>query len=189
MTDETVAMEIAAILTEFSEEQRRRTLHETKWRKMTVARVVGDTQLQFETVIDQNATAEEIFAALAPIDGAIDRLKAKSDLSDHYFRMLNKCGEIEMSVKKHASERYSYEIANRKHSANRRSEVGLNAQQQTNLKQIREAIREGFVRIDEMRHAAIECERVIGGEHPFVVLEAEITARLDALRGERQDAA
>jgi hypothetical protein len=186
MTD---ATEIAAILTEFTEEQRRAALNQQRWRKLTVARVVGDTQLQFETVIDEAATAEEIYAALAPIDGAIERLKAKADLNDHYFRILNRCGEIELSVKRLTSERYAYEVANRKHNANKRAEVGLTAQQQQNLRQIRETIREGFERIDEMRKATVECERVLGGENPFVVLEGQINARLDALRGERQDAA
>jgi hypothetical protein len=63
----------AEVLHSFTEEQRRAALNQHRWKKLVVARQVGQTQIQCETVIEENASAEEIYQALAPLDGAIDR--------------------------------------------------------------------------------------------------------------------
>jgi hypothetical protein len=185
----TDAAEIAEILTAFTEEQRRAALNQHRWRKITVARVVGDTQIQFETVVDEQAGAIEIFEALAPLDAAIDRLKAKSDLSDHYGRIASCLNEIEMSAKALARDRHGFAVRNAKGNERRRTEVGLTAQQELALNQHRESIRERFERVDSLYASARETLRIVGGEDPFAVVAEQLAKRLDELRGERQAAA
>jgi hypothetical protein len=185
----TDAAEIAEILTAFTEEQRRAALNQHRWRKITVARVVGDTQIQCETVVDQEASATEIFEALAPLDAAIDRLKAKSDLSDHYGRIASCLNEIEMSAKAHARDRHEFSVKNAKSNQQKRIDVGLTAQQNLALQHHRDSIKERFARIEELQASARETMRIVGGEDPFAVVAEQIAKRLDAVRGERQDAA
>ena len=174
-----------------TDEQRRRDeLFESRFRKITIAHQIDKTTtVQAEVLIDEMEDAGGIFRALQPIDDAFARMEAKAELNRLLNAMLNKCGEIEMSVRKHAAERYSYEVKNRAHNANKRIEIGLNAAQQQNLKQNRDAIRDGFERIDEMQKAVEENRRVLDGGDPFEVLVKKIDERLHALRGERQDAA
>jgi hypothetical protein len=182
-------VEIAEILTAFTEEQRRAALNQHRWRKITVARVVGDTQIQCETVVDEAASAAEIFMALSPLDAAIDRLKAKSDLSDHYGRIASCLNEIEMSVKALARDRHGFATRNAQSNARRRTEVGLTAQQELALNQHRDSIRERFERVDALYASVRETLRIVGGEDPFVVVAEQLASKLDTLRGERQAAA
>lgn len=183
------AAEIAEILTAFAEEQRRAALNQHRWRKITVARVVGDTQIQCETVVDEQAGSGEIFDALAPFDAAIDRLKAKSDLSDHYARIGMCLGEIEMSARALARDRHKFELENAARNQSRRNPIILTAAQDAQLKQHRDNIKEKFIRVEELQAAASETKRILGGADPYQVISDQIAVRLDALRGERQDAA
>jgi hypothetical protein len=185
----TDAAEIAEILTAFTEEQRRAALNQHRWRKITVARVVGDTQIQCETVVDEQAGATEIFEALAPLDAAIDRLKAKSDLSDHYGRIASCLNEIEMSVKALARDTHRFQADNAMRNQTRRNPITYTEAQKANLTQHRESIKERFERIEELQASARETLRIVDGEDPFAVVAEQLAKRLDAVRGERQDAA
>jgi hypothetical protein len=179
-----------AILDQFAAEQRALALAQTAKQKITIVRNIGQIcQVNYETVIEQGAPAEEIFRLLEPIDGAIDRLKAKSDLSDHYNLSANDCGQIEMTVKRLAGLRIQFAAENARRGQNRRQEVGLSATQQTSLDEARRTIRELFEKIEERRLAIAECRRVLDGEDPFKILGEQIDKRLDALRGNRADAA
>lgn len=188
LTTEDLA-KFTAVLDSFAAAQRQQALFETKRQRVIVTRHVADLNVQFETLVDEGASATEIFAVLAPLDGAILRLKATVDLSSHYDRMANLVGTIEMSMKKLATDRIKFQAENAQRNQSRRSPIVLTDAQRKALDQHREAIRDSFERIDELKKAAFECRRVIGGEDPFAVLEGQIDERLDQLRGERPDAA
>jgi hypothetical protein len=183
-------LRFAALLDQFAAEQRALALTQTKKQKITIVRNIGQIcQVNYETVVDEGAGADEIFNLLEGIDGAIDRLKAKSDLSDHYNLSANECGQIEMAVKRLAGLRIQFAAENTRRGQNRRQEVGLSATQQTSLDEARRTIRDLFEKIEERKLAIAECRRVLGGEDPFKILDEQIDKRLDALRGNRADAA
>jgi hypothetical protein len=183
-------LRFAALLDQFAAEQRALALTQTAKQKITIVRNIGQIcQVNYETVIEQGAPAEEIFRLLEPIDSAIDRLKAKSDLSDHYNHSANDCGQIEMAVRRLAGLRIQFAAENTRRGQNRRQEVGLSATQQTSLDEARRTIRDLFEKIEERKLAIAECRRVLGGEDPFKILDEQIEKRLDALRGNRADAA
>jgi hypothetical protein len=178
--------EFAAILDEFTAAQRRAALDQAKRQRISLVRAISQTcQCTFEMNVDEGTSSEEIFALLAPIDTALDRLKAKADLSDHYNRCLNETNQIEMSVRKLATDRIGFEEENARHSQNRRQAIGLTSQQTAQLEESRRAIRIGFERVDEIRKAAGEARRILEGEDPFKLLDEQIRNRLDALRGLR----
>jgi anti-sigma28 factor (negative regulator of flagellin synthesis) len=186
----TQAQEIAEILTAYTEEQRRAALNQHRWRKITLARVVGDTQIQCETVVDEQASGAEVYAALAPLDAAVDRLKAKSEIVAHYETISSCVGQIEVSAKARARDRYEFARKNQQQNANRRNEiVGLTAQQNSMLSVHGEAMKANFERIEELRSVIARLVRVVDGGDPIAVKAMHIDERLDALRGERQDAA
>lgn len=183
-------VKFGAILDEFAAAQRSLALTQVKRQRITVMRRVGDMTISFETLVDEGADADEIFGLLAPLDVAVDRLQAKANLSDHYGNMLNACGEIDLTVRRMAADRAEYEDRNRRRNVGRRTElVGLSAEQQQKLTQARDTIRQKFERIEELKKAAAECRRVLAGEDPFAVLDDQINTRIDALRGQRPEAA
>jgi uncharacterized membrane-anchored protein YhcB (DUF1043 family) len=179
----------AAVLDEFVAAQREQALVQTKRQRITVTRPVGDMHVQFETLVDESASPAEIFDVLAPLDTALDRLKAKVDLSSHYERMANLCGQIEMSAHKLATDRAKFQADNEARNERRRTPIVLTQPQRTALDQHRQAITDSFERIAELKKAAAECRQIIGGEDPFAVLDRQIEERLDRLRGARPDAA
>lgn len=180
----------AAVLDQFSAQQRELALGQARKQRISIVRNVGQIcQITYETVVDEGASSAEIFGLLEPIDGAIDRLKAKSDLSDHYNLSLNDCGQIEMTAKRLAGLRIQFAAENARRGQNRRIEVGLSPTQQTSLDEARRTIRDLFEKIEERKLAIAECRRVLDGEDPFKILGEQIDKRLDALRGNRADAA
>lgn len=184
--DKKLAVEVAAVLDEFAAAQRAQALDQAKRQRITVVRSIGEHggQVHFETVIDEGASADEIFRLIAPLDGALDRLKAKSDLSDHYFRILNKCGEIEQAMHKAAEDQVTFSAQNRERNKSRRVEVvGMTAPQRATLDGHRTSIRAGMARIDELWKAVAECRRILGGEDPFQVLDEQVKTRVEKLRG------
>ena len=185
---ETVA-DIRDTLLAIIEEERRAALHQHKWRKITARHEIAGTALQFETVVEENATAEEIFAALAPIEDAVDRFQAKLELIMCYRSAENECKQIELAVQTYYRQRHDYETENAKHNATRRNTVGLNAGQIKNLQGQRETIKEKLSRVDEYIAEGEKLKTFIAGDNRLSSLEAEVRSRLHALRGERQDAA
>src|SRR6266853_4478847 len=181
-----LAAEVAAIFEQYTLRLRESALAETRKRRITMIRQVGDgAQITHEMVIDEEATSEEVYHSLATIDGAIDRLKAKADLSGFYMSMLNKCGEIDLAVKRMAEDQVKFEAENAARNANRRVAVTMTSQQRETIDRSRVAIRDAFQRIEELQKAVAECCRIIGGEDPFLVLEQQIKSRVEALRGTR----
>lgn len=189
MSDGDDLIKFTAVLDEFAAAQRQQGLFQVKRQRLIVTRSVGDMQVQFETLVDEGSSPGEIFDALAPLDGALDRLKAKVDLASHYERMGNLCGQIEMSMHKLAADRAKFAAENELRNQSRRQAVVLTTAQRAALDQHREAVRDGFGRLEELQKAAAECQRIIEGESLFAVLDAQIAARLDGLRGARPDAA
>lgn len=181
-----LAVEVAAVLDEFAASQRALALDQAKKQRLTVMRSIGEHggQVSFETMIDEGASADEIYQLIAPLDGALDRLKAKSDLSDHYFRILNKCGEIEQATHKLAEDQVTFSAQNRERNKSRRVEtVGMTPPQRATIDGHRTTIRDGFARIEELWKAVAECRRILGGEDPFQVLDEQVRTRVDKLRG------
>lgn len=190
MSEETkLATEVAAVLDEFAAAQRRDALDKARLQKIIFARQIGEGQLQFEAVIEDSADAAEIYAMLARVETAADRLKAKVDLSGHYARLLNHCGQIEMARKKLAEDTVDFEARNAAANANRRVAIRMTDAQSAALKQHRDGIRDCWERIEETQKAIAECRRVLDGEDPFAVLADQIAQRLDGLRGSRPAAA
>lgn len=184
MSDEDDIVKFAAILDEFAAGQRKLALSETRKQRLTMMRGVGEgCQVSFETVIDEGTEPAEIYKILDAVDQALSRLKAKSDLSDHYFRMLNDCGQIEMTQKKLASEQLTFEAENAVRNANRRVAVTLTSGQRVALDNYRQSIRDLFERLAEKQKAAAECRRILDGEDPFRVLDDQIRERIAQLRG------
>jgi hypothetical protein len=179
----------AAVLEEFAAAERARALTETRKQRISVARRVGDQNIGFEIVVDEGSAAAEIFDLMAPIDSAIDRLKAKADLSDHYTQMANLAGTIEVSLNHIATARAEFETVNAKRNLQRREPITYTDAQLRNIDASQTAIRDSFEKIAEKRKCVAECLRILAGEDPFKVLDEQITARLDRLRGARQDAA
>jgi hypothetical protein len=184
MTDITEELtKFAAILDEFAAAQRRLGLDEVKKQRLMVARHVGDMNVTFEAVVDEGTSADEIYNILAPLDGAIDRLKAKADLSDHYVRIANACNAIESATAKLGSMREEYRQKNEGDTlSGRRSPRLLNAQQAAALDGQANSIKDMFQQIEAHRQAAAECRAVLGGADPFQVLDKQVNERLAALR-------
>ena len=181
-----LATEVAAVLDEFTAAQRRQALTEARKQRITIVRNVSQAcQVTYETVIDEGTDAQEIFDKLAPIDGAVDRLKAKADFSDFLNRILNDSQGLELDVHKLASQRTGFEEENVRASQGRRLEVGMTSQQTAQLNETRRTIRIAFEKIDELQKAAGEVRRILDGEDPFVVLQEQIRNRLEALRRAR----
>lgn len=184
------AQEIAEILTAFTEEQRRAALNQHRWRKITLARVVGDTQIQCETVVDEEATDAEVYGALASLDAAVDRLKAKADLVGLYEDVDSYLRQIEVSVNARTHDRNAFLDKNRQQNAGRRNDiVGLTEQQLAMISRHSEAMRHNFEEIEKVQSKIADAERVVAGEGVIIVRSEKTEKRLDALRGERQDAA
>jgi hypothetical protein len=190
MTDDDLVVKFIAVLDEFARGERERALAQAKRQRLVVTHPIADGQMQFETLVDEGASAAEIFEVLAPLEGAIDRLKAQAELVLHYGAMLNQCGLIEQAVEKLRDDGEKFQRENAQRNAGHRVQrVGLTDAQHAGLDQHRGNIRLGFERIEEARKAAAECLRVLEGESRFSVLDEQIAARLDALRGQRPDAA
>jgi hypothetical protein len=179
--------EFAALLDEFVAAQRRAALADTKKQRITIVRNIGQVaQCTFETVVDEGTSGEDIWRLLAPIDAALDRLKAKSDLSDHLNLTLNEISQIELTVKKMARQRHEWAVQNERASHGRRQAiVGLTGQQEAQLIEDRRAIRLAFEKIAEKLKAADEVKRILAGENPFDLLADQVSERLDRVRGER----
>lgn len=185
-----LAVEVAAVLDEFVASQRRQALSDARLQKLVFQRQVGEGAIISEFVIDEQADAAEIYARLARVETAADRLKAKVDLSLHFGTILNKCGVIDMARKKYAADRVEFEAKNAAQDATRRvKRVGLTDQQQATLKNQLDTIKGEWEKIEETQKAIAECQRILAGEDPFQVLADQIDRRLDELRGSRPAAA
>jgi hypothetical protein len=180
-----IATEIAAILDTYTLRQRELAIAQQHKGRLALTRNVGEgLQVSYEIQVEDGADVAEIYGRLATVDKALDRLKAKSDLSDHYFRILNKCGEIELAMTNLARESVRFEADRVARNANRRvARLEPTDQQKAALQAYRKTISEGFERITELQKAIAECRRVFDGEDPFAVLAEQIAARVDKLRG------
>jgi len=179
----------AAVLEEFAAAERARALTETRKQRIGVVRHVGDQNVTFEIVVDEGSSAADIFDILAPIDGAIDRLKAKTDMLEHYTRMADDLGLIEMTQKKMATTVAEFRRQNDARNENRRHPIVWTQTQAAAIDNFRDTIKDCFESIEGKRAAVERCRRILGGEPRVNVLDEQIEARLDQLRGARQDAA
>jgi hypothetical protein len=184
-----IAVEVAAAITNEMAEQRHATALEVRKQRLSLVRQVADAQISFEAVIDETADVAEIYATLARVDNAVDRMKAKADLSGFYAAMLNKCSEIDLAVKRMAEDQVAFDAENAEHNERRKVARTMTSAQRIKMDQNRTAIRECWMRIQEFQKAADECRRILGGEDPFKVLDEQIAVRLDGLRATRGAAA
>ena len=188
---EGLAIEVAAVLDEFTAAQRREAIAQANKQRLTFVRPLGAGQLVCEMVIDEAEDAVAIYEKLARVEAAADRLKAKVDLSDHYSRVLGSVNQIEMQRKKLAEDDVKFRAENAARNANspRRNPVILNDAQNAALRQHRNSIKTLFENIDETQKAIAECRRILDGEDPFAVVAEQIEERLDRVRGSRDAAA
>ena len=179
-----LAVEVAAVLDEFAAAQRALALTQTNKQRIVLRRNVGTVcEITLEKVVDADASAEDLYDAVAPINAAIDRLANKVELAGYYEKILNLCGQIDVAEAKYQEMTVEYRKKLRSRNSNRRTEVGLNDTQINALEGQRTSIKAIFERIEETKKAAAECRRIITGEDPFDVLAQQIDARLDKLRG------
>ena len=178
-------VEFTAVLDEFAANQRRQGIEGARLQKIVFARQIGEGQIQFEAVIDETAEAPEIFKMLARIEAAADRMKAKVDLSGHYGRILNNCGQIEMAQKKLAEMMVSADAKRAAASVGRRQLVAVSDADKAGFRQQEDAIKDCRDKIEETQKAIDECLRILDGEDPFVVLADQIAKRLRELKGIR----
>jgi hypothetical protein len=171
---------ITAVLDEFAAAQRAQGIDAARKQRIMFVRSYEGAQISFEGIVDEGADTEEIYAMLDRIDQASNRMKAKSDLSDAYNRLLNLCGQLEMSQKRLATNTVAYDAENQ----NRRVPKLTDAQKK-NLEQDRNQISDSRERIEECKKAIIECRRILDGEDPFGVLAEQIEKRLAEFRGLR----
>ena len=178
---------IAALFHDFASTQREVLIAQSRKQKITIVRNIGQVcQCTFETVVDEGTDTEEIYQLLAPIDAALDRIKAKSDLSDHFYRAMNKLSEIDMATQKLVAQRALFVERNALHSQGRRREqVGLTEAQQKELLANRQNIIGLWETVEDTQRAANETQRVIDGENPIVILREQIAKRIDELRASR----
>jgi hypothetical protein len=179
----------AGVLEAFVAAQRAQVLGETRKQRIMVGRHVGDQNVSYEVVVDEGADAKEIFRIIEPLDGAIDRLKAKAELSDHYVRIANACNLIETATRKLIDMREEYRKVNAERNLTRRAPIIFTAAQAASVEGQVISIKDLWSQIAGHQEAAAECRRVLDGEDPFTVIEEQIAKRLDALRGARPDAA
>ena len=184
-----LATEVAAVLEEFVAAQRAQAVGQARLQKIILARQIGEGQLQFEAVIEEGATAAEIYDMISRVESAADRLKAKVELSGHYGRMLNIAGQIEITIRKAAEDRVTFEAHNAAANAHRRIAVTMTKAQGAALEQHAANLKDCWQRIEETEKAIAECRRILEGEEPFSVLADQVGARLDKLRGARLEAA
>lgn len=187
MTD--LAAEIAAIFEARDAELRAQAIAQTNKQRLTFVRPLGSGQIVCEMVIEEAETAETIYAKLANVEAAADRLKAKVDLSDHYSRVLGSINQIEMARKKLAEMVVESDAKRAAASINRRNLVEISDADKIAQRQQRDSIKTLFENIDETQKAIAECKRILDGEDPFEVVAEQIAERLDRVRGSRGAAA
>lgn len=185
MSESKLAIEVAAVLEEFSANQRAQGIAQARLQKIVFARQVGDGQVQFEAVIDETADASEIYTMLNRIDAASNRLKAARDLECHYDRLLNLCNQIEMSQNALSSDQARFRAENAKRNSGKREAQPMPASHQVILDQHETAIRDAWAKIDDLMKAVTECRRVIGGADQTEVMGQQVRKRVDELRGSR----
>ena len=182
--------ELAQLLGEFAAAEREQALTQTKKQRLVVARNVGNTQLQLEKVLDENASAEEIFDAIEPFERAVERITAKVKLSECYLALEQQANQIELAYKKRAGDLIEFGEKNRIANSRKRGDiVGLTVTQAATLKSQAESIRALWERVEEIKAIIGENRRILGGGDPFSIAAAKVTHRLDALRGYSADAA
>lgn len=149
-------------------------------------RQVGEAQISCEIGLDEDHEGSEaIFATLAEIDAAADRMKAKSDLAGHYARLLNIFGQIEMSQKALEADAVRFKTENAARYEGRRTVGEMTDQQKAALNAHHQAIRDAHARIADTQAAIVEAQRVFDGEEPFKVMEQKVAEGIDKLMTRR----
>ena len=180
-----IAAELLAILDTYTGEQRARALAEQRRARIALTRTIGEgLQVSYEVNVDEHEGVKEIYDRLAPVDAALDRLKAKGDILDRYGRLLMTCGEIENTMRTLAQHQVKFEAERVARNSGRRvqREEPTDLQKGT-LSQIRQSIRELWDRVDDYQARIAECKRVLEGEEPFAVLADQVAGRIAELRG------
>jgi hypothetical protein len=194
MSDEIspLAVEVGEVLAAFAAEQRAIALAEPRKKRIVMRRNVNNScEVSLETVLSEDATAEEVYEALAPVNAAIDRLANKAELAGHYEAILNKAGLIEQTMRKMAEDQVHFQAEastrvvriNQRKGEDSRESAAMTKQQRDVLAGHRKSIVELFNQVEELKRASAENLRIIAGEDPFDVLRQQIEDRLDKLRG------
>jgi hypothetical protein len=145
-------------------------------------RQVGEAQISCQIGLEEDASPEAVFEAIAKVDAAADRMKAKADLVSHYARLLNIFGQIEMSQKALEADTLRFETENAARSEGRRRDVDMTIQQQLALKAHVDATRDAHARIADVQAAIVEASRVLDGENQFKVMLEKVAEGLEKLK-------
>jgi len=180
-------IKFAAILDEFAASQRALALTQTNKQRITLRRnVASNCEIVLEKVLDADASAAELYQAIEPVSGAIDRLANFVEMRSWYDRLAEAVNMLTVQVKTLAEDQVTIQSENEERNRSRRVPgvpVVVGKLQRAKLDNHRTSIRALNANIDTYKKEIANCRRVIGGEDPFMVLDEKIELNLGKLRG------
>jgi Zn-dependent M32 family carboxypeptidase len=182
-------VKFAAILDEFAAAQRRQALDQARKERITITRPIGNAHAQVELVVDEHTSSQDIWQLIAPIESALERLNAKNQMETWLESALADARTIDVGQGELRQLRADYEEVNTIASIGRRLAPQLTSAQKSTLSNQRKSILDTFEKIDEKRERVARWRRVFNGEEHAQILEEELDAMLDELRGARPAAA
>ena len=184
-----LAAEMAALLEDHAAFIRRDAIERSRLQKVIFSRQISDGQFQFEAVIEEAASADEMYKMVQRAMQASDQLLAKAIIADRYDRIEKKINEIEVARKQMAKDEVAIDAENAAASIGKRVRVVRTSQQDATLRNQRSSIDAEFEVIEKHRREIAEARRVVAGED-WADVRGELTEeRLDALGGSRSAAA
>ena len=179
-------IKFAAILDEFAASQRALALTQTNKQRITLRRnVASNCEIVLEKVLDADASAAELYQAIEPVSGAIDRLANFVEMRSWYDRLAEAVNMLTVEIKTLAADQVTIQSENEERNRDRRVPKLHRAAHADRVKldNHRTSIRSLNADIDTYKKEIANCRRVIGGEDPFMVLDEKIELNLGKLRG------
>jgi len=179
-------IKFAAILDEFAASQRALALTQTNKQRITLRRnVASNCEIVLEKVLDADASAAELYQAIEPVSGAIDRLANFVEMRSWYDRLAEAVNMLTVEIKTLAADQVTIQSENEERNRDRRVPKLHRASlaDRVKLDNHRTSIRSLNADIDTYKKEIANCRRVIGGEDPFAVLDEKIETNLGKLRG------
>ena len=185
-----LAAEMAALLEDHAAFIRRDAIERSRLQKIIFSRQVSDGQFQFEAVIDETASADEMYKMAQRAMQASDQLLAKAIIADRYDRIDKKINEIEVARKQMARDEVAIDAENAAASIGKRVRAIRTSQQEATLRNQKNSIDAEIAIIEKHKREIEEARRVVAGED-WADVRAELTDEKlsDALRGSRSAAA
>jgi hypothetical protein len=159
-------IKFAAVLDEFSAQQRAMAIGETRKQRIMWSRTIGGggNNVSFEAVVDDTADAAELNALLDKMADAGDRQEARAQLDLHMRQLRLDLGTLEREKANYARHYQDITELNLVASQNRRREVTFTKSQTQELERMRVSLHEAEAAIEERRLTIGECKRIVGGQ-------------------------